>query len=154
MSQEQEWTPPQPTDEHLWLQRFVGEWETQSGDCMAGSESVRSIGGFWIVAEADGKMPDGDDAMSITTIGFNSDTGRFVGSWIGSMMTWHWVYDGWLEGNTLVLESEGPAMDGNGRGLYRDNHDIINENERVLRAEMQGPDGTWTEFMRTTYRRK
>ncbi len=32
------------------------------------------------------------------TLGYNPDTKRYLGTWIGSMMTHMWVYDGVIEG--------------------------------------------------------
>jgi hypothetical protein len=66
----------EPQKEHQWLQRFVGEW-TFEGEAMmepgqppakfTGTESVRSLGDLWFLAEGQGEMPDGlrreDDAV-------------------------------------------------------------------------------------------
>jgi hypothetical protein len=57
---------PKPDPEHDWLQQFVGKWETDMECCMEpgkppmkskGAESVRPIGGFWIIAEGEGTVP-------------------------------------------------------------------------------------------------
>src|SRR5687767_11488998 len=51
---------PGPAKEHEWLQQLVGEWDSESEMTMEpgappqkfkGTESVRAIGGFWIMAE-------------------------------------------------------------------------------------------------------
>ena len=56
----------EPQKEHQWLQKLVGEW-TYEGEAtmepgeppakMTGTESVRSLGGLWILAEGQGEMP-------------------------------------------------------------------------------------------------
>lgn len=56
----------EPRQEHQWLQRMVGEWVSEGEGVMGpdqppmtwtGTESVRSIGGFWILAEGHGDPP-------------------------------------------------------------------------------------------------
>jgi hypothetical protein len=75
-----------------------------------GSESVRSIGGIWVIGEGKGEMPGGDMATTMITLGYDPRTERFVGTWLGSMMTHLWIYDGELsaDGKALSLYAEGP----------------------------------------------
>jgi hypothetical protein len=156
----------EPQKEHAWLQKFVGEW-TFEGDCsmgpdkpratFSGTESVRSIGDIWIVGDGSGEMPGGGDSTTLLTLGFNPETKRFVGTWIGSMMTQLWVYDGWLdEGERiLTLESEGPDMAVPGKtAMYRDVVEFESDDHRVLRSQALGDDGEWHAFMEAHYRRK
>lgn len=158
---------PVPQREHQWLQKLVGDWTydthvpEQSGQPemkATGTERGRSIGGLWVQLEGAGEMPGGDGpATTIMTLGYDPAKKRFLGSWIGSMMTHQWVYDGELDAarNALVLTSEGPSMAGDGSlSLYRDTIAFTNDNERTLTASVQGADGAWKEFMTVTYRRK
>lgn len=120
-------------------------------------ESVRMLGELWMLAESEGHMAGGHPARSLITVGFDADKGRFVGSFIGSMMTSFWTYDGALDpdGRTLRLQSEGPAFDGSpGAALYEDVIEIVGPDERLLRGRIQGEDGAWTDFMLTHYRRQ
>jgi len=160
-----------PREEHHWLNQFVGEWETES-ECypgpaapvykMTGTETVRSIGGLWVVAEAWGEEPDGGEPAMVLTLGFDPRVGRFVGTCIVSMMAHLWVYDGDTEFNAaegkLSLYADGPAMHPGGpeakMARYRDTFQILNENERTLTSHMLGDDGQWTQFMSARYRRK
>ena len=89
--------------EHQWLQKLVGDWTFETEATMEpgeppmkskGTESVRSLGGLWIIAEGQGDMPDGSPATMIMTLGYDPHTKRYTGTWIGSMMTHLWVYDG------------------------------------------------------------
>jgi hypothetical protein len=149
----------EPQQEHQWLQKLVGEWtwecETPGeagspGKKLTGKESVRSLGGLWILAEGQGDM------HSVMTLGYDPQKGCYVGTWIGSMMTHLWPYEGELdaEGRALALLSEGPSMAGDGtRAKYRDVIELRSEDHRVLTAEVQGEDGTWRKFMSTHYRR-
>ncbi|MGH8728980.1 MAG: DUF1579 domain-containing protein, partial [Burkholderiales bacterium] len=111
----------EPQKEHEWLQKLVGEW-TYESDCsmgpgkpnekFKGTESVRSLGGLWILAEGRGEMPGGGAATMLITLGYDPQRKRYVGTWIGSMMTYLWVYDGGLDaaGKVLTLNAEGPDM--------------------------------------------
>ena len=152
---------PKPQKEHKWLDRFVGEWTSeatsQATDTMpatkhTGTETVRSLDGIWIVAEAQGEM-----GPTILTLGFDTDKKKFVGTFFGSMMTNLWIYEGELDsaGKVLTLETEGPSFTGDGsRVPYKDSMEFVSDDHRVLTSKMQQPDAQWTEFMRVDYYRK
>jgi hypothetical protein len=156
----------EPQGGHRWLERLVGEW-TYESDCsmgpdkprakFVGTESVRSIGGLWVVGEGRGTMPDdGSPATMLLTLGFDPGRGRFVGTWIGSMMTHLWIYDGELDaaGKVLTLDAEGPDFFAEGKmARYRDVHEMEGEDRRVLTSSVVGPDGQWHPFVTTRYRR-
>lgn len=156
---------PPPLPEHEWLQQLVGEWDTESvfhmpdmpQDRMVGTETVRSLGGYWTVGESESDMPGGDRGIAIMTLGYDPERGRYVGTWVGSMMGFFWLYDGQLEadGRTLTLESDGPSMsEEGGLAKYRDIIVIKDPNYRVLEAHVQSADGSWKHFMTTHARRK
>jgi hypothetical protein len=121
-----------------------------------GSERVRSIGGLWVICEGKGEMPGGGNATMIMTLGYDPRTRRFTGTWIGSMMTHLWVYDGELDAaqKVLTLSSEGPDFVQEGKlAQYRDVIEIVSDDHRTLRSYTPGPDGKWNEFMTAHYRR-
>src|SRR5215213_3602037 len=110
-----------PRPEHQWLEKLVGEWTYETVAMMepgqpptqlAGSESVRSLGGLWTVAEGQGEMPGGGSMTSIMTLGYDPQSKRYVGTWIGSVMPYLWIYDGALDpsGRVLTLDANGPDM--------------------------------------------
>jgi hypothetical protein len=155
----------EPQKEHLWLQQLVGEW-TAEMDCAMGpdqprqksrgSERVRSLGGLWTVGEGTGEMPDGGVGHTLMTLGFDPVKGRFVGTFVGSMMTHLWPYEGSLDesGTVLTLESEGPSMAGDGTIVpYRDVITMVSPDHRVLSSHVPDGNGGWTEFMTAHYRR-
>jgi hypothetical protein len=149
-TQQQEFTPAAPQEQHEWLRRFLGEWTSEGGGAN-GTETVTALGDLWIVARGEGEMP------SQMTLGFDPVRNRFVGTWVGSMMTHHWVYDGERDatGSVITLNSEGPAFDGSARTQnYRDVYEFIDDNHRVLKAYVQNDDGSWQHFMTTDYRRR
>jgi Protein of unknown function (DUF1579) len=153
-------TRPAPQAEHRWLQKLVGEWtyETEhQGTKATGTERGRSIGDLWVQLEGTGQMPGSSDVTtSIMTLGFDPAKRRFAGTFIASMMTHQWLYDGELDAQNdrLTLTSEGPSMSDEGRmALYRDVIEFQSDDQRTLTASMQQPDGTWQPFMTVSYRR-
>lgn len=121
-----------------------------------GTERVRPLGGLWIIAEAEIEMPGSGAGQSVMSLGYDPRKKRFVGTWIGSMMSNMWVYEGTLdeEGRVLTLDTEGPAMSDEGKtGRYRDIIEFDGGDRRVMRSTALGDDGTWREFLRAEYRR-
>jgi hypothetical protein len=150
----------EPKAEHRWLQQLVGTWtiEADGADGQAPppwTETVRQLGELWIVAEGEGLTPDGTPGKTMMTLGYDPDRGRFVGTWVGSMMTHMWVYDGRLEGDVLTLDCEGPDFEHPGATLkYQDIIELKPGGERTLRAQTQEPDGSWKPLMSSRYRRQ
>lgn len=148
---------PEPAEQHRWLARLVGDWTYESGEGethATGSQATRMLGDLWLVSEGRGEMYGGG---YLSTVGFNPDTGRFTGQWIGGMMTHQWIYDGELseDGSSLHLMSRGPAFDGSGRMLaYRDTIRIVSDDEHSMTGAVQDEDGGWTELYVSTFRRK
>lgn len=153
----------EPQKEHQWLEKLIGDWTSEAEavepgkppEKFKGTERVRSLGGLWIVAEGEGEMPGGGLATTMMTLGYDPQTKRYVGTWIGSMMTHLWVYGGALDATerVLTLEVEGPDMAGAGKmAKYRDVIEFKTPDHRVLTSYMLG-DGTWHQFMTAHYRR-
>jgi hypothetical protein len=153
----------EPCDEHRWLLALVGDWTIEMehpggpgepGGTLRGRETVRPLGEVWIVAEGEGEMPGGGPGRTMMTLGYDPSAGRYRGSWIGSMMTAMWVYDGARDGGVLTLDTEGPDFAHEGkRARYRDIVDVRDRDYRQLRSEMQDAQGRWTPFMTAHYRR-
>jgi len=113
------------------------------------------LGGLWAVCDGTGEMPGGGTGYTIMTLGYDPARGRFVGSFIGSMMTHFWLYDGELSGNVLTLDAEGPSFtDPTKMAKYQDIIEIISDDHRTLSSQVLGEDGAWTKFMTAHYRRK
>lgn len=156
----------EPVQQHHWLKKLVGDW-TFEHDCppeegkpaqkFTGSEAVRALGEVWVLCEGRGEMPGGGEARMMMTLGYDPQRERFVGTWIGSMMTHLWVYDGELNaaGTTLTLTADGPDFNNPGKmATYRDVIEFKSDNHRTLTSYTLGPDGKWTQFMTSNYRRK
>ncbi len=157
---------PEPTKEHEWLRQLVGEWTFEHDSPAApgempqkytGTESVRMVGDVWVVSELRGQVPDGGVSTSLMTLGYDPQKQRFVGTFVASMMTNLWAYEGVLDaaGKVLTLDTLGPTFTGNGQmAKYQDIFELKSDGHRVLRSQMLGDDGKWHEFMTAHYRRE
>ena len=141
----------EPQKEHQWLLRLVGEWtyETEAivqpgkpPEKFAGTESVRSLGSVWVLCEGWGEMPGGGTATTIMTLGYDPVKKRFVGTFIGSMMTNLWVYRRRIGPSSQSAHAglRGPELhhrgaDGEVQGCDRD------QDRRSSRADFQLPGG-------------
>lgn len=155
----------EPQAEHHWLDRMVGEWSSEAECVMEpgqppatfqGTETVRSLGGLWIVAEGQGDMPGGGAMNSILTLGYDPARQRYIGTFIASMMTHMWLYEGNVEGGVLTLDTEGPDFSTGGKTMarFKDAIEWIDADCRVMTSRMQGEDGQWRQFMTARYRRR
>jgi hypothetical protein len=159
---------PAPATERDWLRRLVGDWTYETKASMApgqpeltfvGTESVRAVGQLWVVAEGRGGMPGGEVGFTVLTLGFDPRRKRFVGTWLGSMMTYLWVYDGDLDpaGDVLTLDTTGPdfgAADPAKTARYRETITLSADGgSRTFASAMLGDDGAWKPLMTATYRR-
>ena len=154
---------PQP--EHHWLQSFVGEWDYEmTANCPGapsettrGTQSFRMLGDLWLVGESEGEPPPAGCGATQITLGYDAGTGKFVGTWIGAMMPFQWVYEGTLdpEQRVLTLASDGPSFTKPGEtGKYRDIITVVSDDHHTLTGTYLDDDGVWQEMMTTHYRRK
>ncbi len=156
---------PEPQKEHRWLHQLAGDWtyvnESSMGPDqppikMEGTESFRLLGELWAIGEAASKSPDGGEFRSIMTLGFDPASNRFVGTFIGSVMTHLWPYSGTLDPTEkiLTLDSEGPSFTGDGTmAKYQDMIEFLDINHRTLSSQYLRPDGQWVKFMTVHYYR-
>lgn len=156
----------EPTKEHRWLLRMVGEWSID-GECMmdpdqppmksTGTCVTRPLGELWTLSEGRGEMPGGGEMQSIITLGYDPAKQKFVGTFTASMMTHLWLYEGSLDasGKVLTLDADGPSMTGDGTTQkYQDIVTVENDDHWILSSQAHGPDGQWHKFMTAHYRRK
>jgi Protein of unknown function (DUF1579) len=156
---------PKPGPEYEWLHQFVGEWETDMECTMEpgkpalkskGTERVRSIGELWIVAEGQSVVMD-KPMKSILTLGYDPGQKKYVGTWVGSCMTYLWHYKGSVDqsGKALTLETEGPCPQFDGTVTkFREVIEVKSKDNRVFTSSMQGRDGKWATIAIINYRRK
>lgn len=157
-----------PQQQHEWLTRLVGSWTfTGTGDMgpdhpphdFSGTEEVRELGGLWIVMEGQGLMPDGTPAQTLMTLGYDTAADAFAGSWVGSMMTHMFRYEGSQDasGKILTLDTTGPSFapgaEPGAMARYQDIIEQVSDSHRVLRSRMVHEDGSLTQFMEAHYHR-
>jgi hypothetical protein len=153
-----------PEREHVWLQQLVGSWTVETECSMGpdqppmkwgGRETTRTLGGIWVICEGEGEMPNGGIGRTIMTLGFDPTRKRFVGSFVGSMMTHLWLYDGSLDASEkiLTLDAEGPDMTQTRVAKYHDIIEIVSDDHRKFSSEIQLEDGSWNRFMTGHYHR-
>ncbi|MBX3540848.1 MAG: DUF1579 domain-containing protein [Chelatococcus sp.] len=159
----------EPQKEHRWLEQLVGEWTVSMPACDDGStasseapskpwsETTRMLHGVWLISEGSGEMPDGGSGTNQLTLGYDPAKQRYVGTWVGSMMTHLWVYEGALDptGKVLTLDTVGPGFEDPAKSTrYQDVITIEDDNNRTLSSRFLAEDGTWKPVMTMHYRRK
>jgi len=154
-----------PVAEHKWLESLLGEWSVESEMSMgpdqptitgAGTESVRSLGGLFSVAEGTSQMPDGNAMKSYQVLGYDVSFREYRGVFYCDASSHLWRYVGTLseDGRTMTLDCEGPDMVEDGKtARYRDVIELIDENTRTMTSSGQDGEGNWVQFMKVTYRR-
>ena len=151
-----------PEKQHRWLQKLIGDWtfetdpSTPQNEKASGTERFRQLGDLWVLGEGQGEMPGGTPANTLMTLGYDPAKSCFVGSWVGSMMTHLWIYEGKLDSSArlLTLNSEGPSMSGDGSlAQYQDIIEFLSDDHRTLTGRTRNPDGTWHRMMVMHYRR-
>ena len=90
------------------------------------------------------------------TLGYDPEKKKYHGTFVGSMMSHLWLYEGELDaaGKVLTLNTVGPSFAEEGKLTnYHDIIEIFSADHRQLSSELQSADGTWNNFMKMAYRR-
>jgi hypothetical protein len=142
----------------------VGEWETegeifiegQPSIKTKGTETVRRVGGFWVVTDITGEFM-GAPFVAVMTLGYDAEKKKYVGTWVDSAQAMMWHYSGTVDdgGKILSLETRGPNPVRPGEiADFRDTMEIKNSDEREFTSSIVEKDGTLTKMMTVKYRRK
>jgi len=155
----------EPEKAHQWLQQFAGEWNAEVQMTMdpskppvmsKGTQTARMVGGFWLVAEDRGSFMD-KPFKGIMTLGYDPEKKKYVATWVDSMTSHLWNYEGTLDdsGKILTLETEGPCpLRPRKLTRFKDVVEIKSNDHRVFRTSVEGEDGKWTQPITINYRRK
>lgn len=155
---------PKPTQEHNWLDQFIGEWKTESKATIApdqppmqcsGNLTSRKVGGFWVLNEMKGEW-SGEPMSGIQTIGYDDGKKKYVGTWVDSMTALMWQYEGNVDpsGKVLTLDADGPNFMGGGKlTKFQDIYEFKSADEILMTSRMLGADGKWVTFMSGTAKR-
>jgi hypothetical protein len=101
-------------------------------------------------------MPGGGRANTMLTIGYDPKKRHYVGTWLGSMMTQLWIYEGELDESncTLTLRTEGPDFEVEGStAKYKEVITLQSDDERSFESYVARGDGQWQKIMTAHYRR-
>lgn len=155
---------PSPVAEHRWLEKYVGEWESEGETFMGpdkpsmklkGTEKVRSLG-FFVIGEiksALAEMP----YEQVYTIGYDGEKKKYVGTVVDTMTSYIWPTEGTVDesGEKLTLLMEGPCpMNPSGWAKFRESTEFKSADHRIFMSEILGEDGQWFTLMRIDARRK
>lgn len=152
-------------ENHVWLAQLVGDWRYevemtgepgQQQQKFHARETVRSVGGLWVVGEAEGDTPEGGKAQMVITLGYDPQQNHFCGTFIASMAPNLWLYSGELDKarRVLTLNTEGPDMTDPAKIVkYQDIIELVNADERIMRSQALGDDGKWHPVMTAKYTR-
>jgi hypothetical protein len=144
--------------EHAFLNRFSGQWTTESEGSMGegqppmkckGTMSSHMLGALWIVNELKGDMA-GTPMSGLQTIGYDPVKKKYIGTWVDNMMNHLWQYEGTVDaaGKQLTLEADGPSFVEEGKtARYRDAYEFKSDDHIVATSSVQSKDGKWTIFM-------
>ncbi len=156
---------PAPLKEHDWLKQLAGEWEVEAEAVMepgkppvrsTGTESARTLGGFWLVGELKSSFM-GAPVTGVMTVGYDPAKKKYVGTWVCSVDGYLWHYEGAVDpaGKVLTLNTEGPDMTRPGKTCkMRDVLEVKGPDHVVLTSHMQTEDGKWVQFMTMNKKRK
>jgi hypothetical protein len=156
---------PKPTKEHALLAQFAGEWNVTAETVPApgeaaikceGTESAKLMGGFWLVSQAEANMM-GMPVKSLLTIGYSPASKKYTGTFVCTMDSTLWKYDGAMDekGQKLTLETEGPSpLDATKKAKFREILELKDKDHKTFTSFMQGDDGKWQQIVTMEYRRK
>ena len=140
MSEQPECQMPTPGAEHNDLLSAVGKWNVACTYYMDPSqppmqtqavETIEPCGGFWTVSrfESDfGGMP----FLGRCTMGYDPRAGKWIATWVDSMMPHMYVMEGNYDdaGKVLTMNSEGPAPGSGETTNYRSTWEKLDDGNR------------------------
>lgn len=156
--------PPRP-EGYEWLRGLVGQWEaevevvSQPGQPplkVTSTESIRPIGGRWILSEGETTSAAMPFARALI-LGYDAAKEKYVGTWVDTNSTHIGVYEGTLDaaGAVLTLEGELPhPHDGVRKVKVREAIALKGPGHKVVTTALQGDDGAWFTLVTVEARRK
>ena len=151
--------------EHVWLDKFVGEWRIKTVMMMGaddvdsmpeGREVVTKLGDLWVVGEGSSPTPDGSAMEYKISFGYDVSFKHYTMVWIGNISSHAWLSKGSVsnDGKTMTLISIGPDMVKDGETAeYREVITMEDENNRFQASYGKDENGEWVQFMKAHYTR-
>lgn len=155
----------EPARGDAWLAQLVGKWDIefkiymepdQPPAASAGTDTVRALGGNWIIAETETTMMGGP-YQGVMSLGYDSAQAMYHGTWIDSFGGHMWIYEGTLNdaGDTLTLRTEGPSLEVPGEtAQYKEVIRITGDDSRTFNSYYESGDGSWVRIVTIEYERR
>ena len=110
--------PPQPTAEHAFVLKAVGEWQgtltttmpDMPSETIPVTETVEAVGGFWTQARFECEFM-GAPYVGTGCTGYDPQRKKFIGTWIDSMSSYLAVMEGERDPKTQALVMRWQAPD-------------------------------------------
>ena len=94
--------------------------------------------------------------LATELLGYDAEKRKYVGTWVDSMNSYLWKYEGSVDasGKVLTLETVGPSPLKPGLVRFKEVTEFRSKDHRVFTSSMQNDDGTWVTLVTADYRRK
>lgn len=154
---------PQPTAEHNALLEKVGRWNVHCTYFMDPSqppmeneavETIEACGAFWTISNFEASWL-GMPFNGRCTNGYNPMTGKYVATWIDSMMPHMFVMEGGYDADNKILSMtcEGPHMATGQNTTYRSTQEGLPDGKHRFEMFVTNPDGSESKMMSYVYSR-
>ena len=119
-----------------------------------GNASGRSLGGFWNILENRGEFM-GAPFTGIMTLGYDAEKKKYVGTWVDSMNSSLWKYEGTVDasGKILTLDSEGLCPKTNKMAKFQQKIELAGKDSWIFTSAVED-NGKMVQFMKIVYTRK
>jgi len=170
------WRAPLPTGqdapslvrpEHKLLEKYVGTWDVevkaqvpgqapgQAPDVSTGTSTSRLIGGgLWLVTDFEGAMM-GAPFIGHEVKGYDSHAKQYILNWVDTFSTAMFTGGMQFDARTHTLEGMIQGHDEAGMDMKWRATDVWKDDDtHVYAMHMKAPDGTETEMLTITYKRR
>ena len=150
---------PKPTDQHLGLQRLVGQWQgteimhpshwdPEGGTATGRTNSRLALNGFAVISDYEQQR---DGVITFTGHGvmtYDTKETCYVLHWFDSMGLPPEVFKGVFDGDVLTTAHGGPGVHA------RLTHDLSRHNQMMSRMEMSVDGNEWKTLFDGSYEKK
>lgn len=148
---------PQSGQPSAWLKQLAGEWKTeaevivpgQKSITAKGTESARMLGQNWLIVEGKAEL-GGMPFSSLQTLGYDPQAKKYVGTWVDSLSSYMWKYEGTLDesGRMLTLTTRGPCPQKNGElANVREVLEIVDKDQKTFTSYVEMAPGKWEKMV-------
>ena len=106
------------------------------------------LGGFFVICRWTGDIYQ-TEYQAVQSLGYDVATKKYSGSWVDSIMSYRWQFEGDFETNSqeLVFLASGPGHDGN-TTKFRERYQFKSDDAITVIAEVWQKE-KWVAFMQT-----